>query len=42
MLAPLHLVESLHYDSDVRDDATLRDFELRPPGLEAALDAVAA
>lgn len=42
MLVPLHLVESLRYDSDVRDDGALRDFELRPLGLEAALDAVAA
>ena len=42
MLVPIHLVESLRCDSDVRDDAALRDFELRPLGLAAALDAVQA
>lgn len=40
MLVPIHLLESLRYDSDVRDDVALRDFELRPLGLAAALDAV--
>jgi uncharacterized protein YbjT (DUF2867 family) len=34
-----NLVESLQYDTDVRDDAALRDFAVRPRGLR---DAVAA
>jgi uncharacterized protein YbjT (DUF2867 family) len=37
---PLHLLESLQYDSDVRDDAALRDFPVRPRGLADALAAV--
>ena len=40
MLVPLHLLESPRYDSDVRDDAAHRDFELRRLGLAAALDAL--
>jgi uncharacterized protein YbjT (DUF2867 family) len=34
---PLHLLESLQYDTDVRDDAAARDFEIRPRGLQAAV-----
>ena len=40
VLVPLHLLESLQYDSDVRDDAALRAFEVEPRGLAEALDAV--
>ena len=39
---PLHLLESLQYDTDVRDDAALRDFSVRPRGLRAAVDAALA
>jgi uncharacterized protein YbjT (DUF2867 family) len=40
---PLHLLESLQYDTDVRDDAALRDFDVRPRGLhDAVADALAA
>jgi uncharacterized protein YbjT (DUF2867 family) len=34
---PYHLLESLQYDTDVRDDAARRDFDLRPRGLTAAV-----
>jgi uncharacterized protein YbjT (DUF2867 family) len=38
-----NLVESLRHDTDVRDDAARRDFDIRPRGLEAAVaDALAA
>jgi uncharacterized protein YbjT (DUF2867 family) len=40
MLMPLHLLESLQYDSDVRDDAASAAFAVRPRGLAEALDAV--
>jgi uncharacterized protein YbjT (DUF2867 family) len=39
-LVPLHLLESLRYDSEVRDEAASRAFAVRPRGLAAALDAV--
>ncbi|HEX6789533.1 MAG TPA: NmrA family NAD(P)-binding protein [Gaiellaceae bacterium] len=32
-----HLLESLQHDSDVRDDRALRDFQVRPRGLRAAV-----
>jgi uncharacterized protein YbjT (DUF2867 family) len=34
---PFHLLESLQYDTDVRDQAALRDFAVRPRGLRAAV-----
>jgi uncharacterized protein YbjT (DUF2867 family) len=38
-----NLIESLQYDSDVRDDAAARDFAVRPRGLRRAVaDALAA
>jgi uncharacterized protein YbjT (DUF2867 family) len=33
----LHLLESLRHDTDVRDDAALRDFTVRPRGLKRAV-----
>jgi uncharacterized protein YbjT (DUF2867 family) len=37
-----HLLESLRHDTDVRDDAALRDFDVRPRGLRPAVrDALA-
>jgi uncharacterized protein YbjT (DUF2867 family) len=33
----LHLLESLRYDTDVRDDSALRDFAVRPRGLKRAV-----
>jgi uncharacterized protein YbjT (DUF2867 family) len=40
VLVPLHLLESLQYDSDVRNDAASHAFEVEPRGLAEALDAV--
>jgi uncharacterized protein YbjT (DUF2867 family) len=40
VLVPLHLLESLRYDSDVRDDAASEAFDVHPRGLAEALDAV--
>lgn len=40
VLVPLHLLESLQYGSDVRDDAASQAFEVEPRGLAEALDAV--
>jgi uncharacterized protein YbjT (DUF2867 family) len=34
---PFHLLESLQYDTDVRDQAAMRDFAVRPRGLRAAV-----
>ena len=34
---PFHLLESLQYDTDVRDDAAAAAFDLRPRGLQAAV-----
>jgi uncharacterized protein YbjT (DUF2867 family) len=34
---PLHLLESLQYDTDVRDEAARRDFDVSPRALEAAV-----
>jgi uncharacterized protein YbjT (DUF2867 family) len=39
---PFHLLESLQYDTDVRDDAALRDFAVRPRGLHEAVAAALA
>jgi uncharacterized protein YbjT (DUF2867 family) len=39
---PLHLLESLQYDTDVRDDAALRDFDVQPGGLQEAVAAALA
>jgi uncharacterized protein YbjT (DUF2867 family) len=39
---PMHLLESLQYDTDVRDDAALRDFEVRPRGMREAVAAALA
>ena len=39
---PFHLLESLQYDTDVRDDAALRDFDVRPRGLHEAVAAALA
>jgi uncharacterized protein YbjT (DUF2867 family) len=39
---PLHLLESLRYDTDVRDDAASRDFAVRPVGLREAVAAALA
>jgi uncharacterized protein YbjT (DUF2867 family) len=39
---PLHLLESLQYDTDVRDEAALRDFDVRPAGLQEAVAAALA
>lgn len=38
----LRLVDSLRYDTDVRDDAALRDFDLRPACLLQAVEAALA
>jgi uncharacterized protein YbjT (DUF2867 family) len=35
---PLHLLESLQYDTEVRDDAALRTFAVRPRGLRRAVE----
>lgn len=35
---PLHLLESLQHDTDVRDDAALRTFAVRPLGLRRAVE----
>ena len=40
LLVPLHLLESLQHDSDVRDDAASRAFAVEPRSLAEALDAV--
>lgn len=40
VLVPLHLLESLRYDSDVRDDSASAALGVRPRGLAEALDAV--
>ena len=40
VLVPLHLLESLRYDSDVRDAAASDAFGVHPRGLAEALDAV--
>jgi uncharacterized protein YbjT (DUF2867 family) len=34
---PFHLLESLQYDTDVRDDAARRDFDVEPRGLQEAV-----
>jgi uncharacterized protein YbjT (DUF2867 family) len=39
---PLHLLESLQYDTDVRDAAAARDFDVHPLGLEEAVAAALA
>ena len=39
---PFHLLESLQYDTDVRDDAALRAFDVRPRGLQEAVAAALA
>ena len=39
---PLHLLESLQYDTDVRDHAARRDFALEPRGLKEAVAAALA
>lgn len=39
---PLHLLESLQYDTDVRDDAARRDFDVEPRGLDEAVHAALA
>ena len=39
---PLHLLESLQYDTDVRDDAARRTFAVQPRGLAEAVDAALA
>jgi uncharacterized protein YbjT (DUF2867 family) len=39
---PFHLLESLQYDTDVRDAAATRDFDVRPVGLQEAVAAALA
>jgi uncharacterized protein YbjT (DUF2867 family) len=39
---PLHLLESLQYDTDVRDDSARRDFDIAPRGLDEAVAAALA
>ncbi|HET8528854.1 MAG TPA: NAD-dependent epimerase/dehydratase family protein [Gaiellaceae bacterium] len=39
---PLHLLESLQYDTDVRDRSAERDFDVRPRGLREAVTAALA
>lgn len=39
---PLHLLESLQYDTDVRDDCARRDFDVEPVGMREAVAAALA
>lgn len=39
---PLHLLESLQYDTDVRDDGARRDFDVQPRGMREAVAAALA
>lgn len=39
---PLHLLESLQYDTDVRDDGARSDFAVQPRGMREAVAAALA